>query len=58
VALPEELMEILACPNCHSAVVEQNDELRCTGCGLRYPIRDGIPVMLVEEAHRPDEEEA
>ncbi|MEU4686153.1 Trm112 family protein [Streptomyces xinghaiensis] len=28
-------------------------ELVCTGCGLAYPVRDGIPVLLVDEARRP-----
>lgn len=48
--IDRELLEILACPACKSPVVQQQDRLVCTGCGLRYPIRDGIPVMLVDEA--------
>lgn len=49
------LLEILACPACHSPLREENEELICTGeeCGLAYPIRDGIPVLLVDEARRP-----
>ena len=54
--IPDELLEILACPDCHQPVAEADDELVCTGCGLRYPVRDGIPIMLVEEARRPEEE--
>lgn len=45
-----ELLEILACPKCKADVVLQGDRLVCTKCGLRYPIRDGIPIMLIEEA--------
>ena len=45
-----KLLEILACPACKAAVREEQDRLICTGCGRKYPIRDGIPVMLVEEA--------
>ena len=48
--IDRELLEILACPACKSPVAQQSDRLVCTGCGLRYPIRDGIPVMLVDEA--------
>jgi len=46
-----KLLEILACPAEHHAPVEQHgDFLVCTECGLRFPIRDGIPVMLLSEA--------
>ncbi|WP_019546900.1 Trm112 family protein [Streptomyces sulphureus] len=50
------LLEILACPACHAPLREEADELHCTGgaCGLVYPIRDGIPVLLVDEARRSD----
>lgn len=49
-----ELLEILACPKCKADVVLRGDRLVCTNCGLRYPIRDGIPIMLIEEAE-PEE---
>jgi uncharacterized protein len=54
VALDERLLEILVCPDCHGAVEhkERRHLVVCTECGLRYPVRDGIPVMLVEEATR------
>ena len=44
------LLEILACPVDHAAVRETEERLVCTSCGRRYPIRDGIPVMLIDEA--------
>ncbi|MFG3260570.1 Trm112 family protein [Streptomyces sp. NPDC048172] len=49
------LLEILACPACHAPLREEGEELICTGdaCGLVYPVRDGIPVLLVDEASRP-----
>ncbi|MFE0363765.1 Trm112 family protein [Streptomyces jietaisiensis] len=49
------LLEILACPACHAPLKEAEDELVCTAkdCALAYPIRDGIPVLLVDEARRP-----
>ena len=54
--IDKELLEILACPLEHHAPVrEEGDRLVCTECGRRYPVRDGIPVMLVEEAELPDQ---
>jgi uncharacterized protein YbaR (Trm112 family) len=46
-----ELLAILACPNCRAALRDDESELACTGeCGLAYPVRDGIPVLLIHEA--------
>ena len=49
------LLEILTCPACRAQVTvdEVASTIVCTGCGLVYPVRDGIPVMLVDEALRP-----
>jgi uncharacterized protein YbaR (Trm112 family) len=55
-ALDPKLLEILACPNCRGDIeyVAGEDVLVCRGqCGYRYPIRDGIPVLLVDEAEKP-----
>ena len=54
--ISKELLEILACPKCKAPVRLENDKLICTkpDCGLRYPIRDGIPFMLIEEAEKPE----
>lgn len=53
-AISPELLEILRCPKCKSKVEIKPDQscLKCTNaeCALVYPIRDEIPVMLVEEA--------
>ena len=48
------LLEILACPHCRASLRadEQASELVCTGCGLAYPVRDDIPVLLVDEARQ------
>lgn len=46
------LAEVLVCP-VDKADLEQDEaaqRLVCTVCGRRYPVRDGIPIMLVEEA--------
>lgn len=55
VALDQELLDILICPDCHGEVEykERRRLIICTQCGLQYPVRDGIPVMLVDEATRP-----
>ncbi len=54
-SVDKELLEILACPQCKSPIREEADFLVCVNasCGLRYPVRDGIPIMLVEEALKP-----
>lgn len=53
-AISPELLEILVCPKCKTKVelTADGNALRCLNetCGLIYPIRDGIPVMLIEEA--------
>jgi uncharacterized protein len=48
--LSKELADILVCPSCHGSLEEDGTVLECTECGLRYPVRDGIPVMLIDEA--------
>lgn len=52
VPIDERLMEILVCPACQGAIAATDDDcgILCRECGRIYPIRDGIPVMLVEEA--------
>ncbi|GAA4113218.1 Trm112 family protein [Nocardioides fonticola] len=53
--LDPALLEVIVCPDCHGdlRVEEAAAELVCTGCGLAYPVRDDIPVLLVDEARRP-----
>ncbi len=47
-----ELLAILACPNCKTPVVLVNNGsgLKCSQCSRVYPIKDDIPVMLIDEA--------
>lgn len=49
-----QLLSIIVCPACHGALAEGSDELVCQGCGNAYPVRDDIPVLLVDEARKPD----
>ena len=55
--IDKALLDILACPKCKAAVKLEGDRLVCqnAGCGLRYPIRNDIPIMLIEEAEKPGE---
>lgn len=56
--LSKTLLEMLACPACKGEIVhdEAAAKLVCRGdCQRRYPIRDGIPVMLIDEAEMPSE---
>jgi len=57
--IDKELLDILACPACKGDIVydQENEKLICQECGRRYPIRDGIPVMLIDEAELPEEKE-
>ncbi|HKO29361.1 MAG TPA: Trm112 family protein [Solirubrobacteraceae bacterium] len=54
--LDPSLLEILACPNCRAelTVDDAASELVCSGCGYAYPVRDNIPVLLVDEARKPE----
>lgn len=51
-SIPPDLRAILACPRCKGPVEETGDGagLLCPACGLVYPVEDGIPIMLEEEA--------
>lgn len=55
-AIDPQLLEILVCPLMRCPLRQEGDELVATqppGAGLRYPIRDGIPILLVDEARLP-----
>jgi len=52
--LDPDLLEILRCPLTHSRLKLEGDFLVAEVGGLAYPVRDGIPVMLIEEAKLPD----
>lgn len=56
--IDQSLLDIIVCPDCHGKLQAQEsgqvEELVCTACGLAYPVRDDIPVLLVDEARKPD----
>ncbi|WP_033293811.1 Trm112 family protein [Amycolatopsis jejuensis] len=60
ITLDAQLLEILACPSPDHAPLRpgtaedpEADALTCTECGRVYPVRDGIPVLLLDEAQLP-----
>jgi uncharacterized protein YbaR (Trm112 family) len=50
--LSPQLLALLVCPRCRGELEyrENEDALLCAACRLRYPVRDDIPIMLVDEA--------
>jgi uncharacterized protein YbaR (Trm112 family) len=55
--MPDWLLEILACPDTHHAPLEYDatgQTLTCTQCRRVFPVRDGIPVLLLDEATTAD----
>lgn len=62
VTLDEQLLQILACPSEDHAPLRigsqddpEADALTCTSCGRVFPVRDGIPVLLLDEADTLEE---
>lgn len=55
--IDEKILDVLVCPACKTKVVLVGDRLVCQkpSCGLRYPVRDNIPIMLIQEAEKPPE---
>ncbi len=51
-SLNKNLLDILACPKCKGELVltDKEDGLACNGCKVVYPIKDEIPIMLIDEA--------
>ena len=54
--LPQDLLDILVCPACKQPLVysEAAQTLKCGACRRVYPIRDDIPILLVDEAKIED----
>ena len=48
--IDKELLDILACPACKADVELIHNKIVCKKCGKKYPVRRGIPVMLIDEA--------
>jgi len=52
--IDKELLDILACPACKGDVelktINNQEKIICKNCGRKYPVQDGIPIMLIDEA--------
>jgi uncharacterized protein YbaR (Trm112 family) len=53
-ALAGDLIQVVACPQCKSGLEYQANEavLICHECELAYPVKDDIPVLLIDQAHK------
>jgi len=51
--IDKELLDILACPACKAAVRLEGGRIVCVKCGRRYPVKDDIPIMLIDQAEMP-----
>ena len=57
--IPAAIRAVLACPKCQGELTDVrhpsgSESLDCPNCGLRFPVRDGIPILLLEQAERRD----
>ncbi len=52
--IPPDVLEMMLCPLTRSRLRQEGDELVAEVGGLRYPIREGIPILLIDEAKLPD----
>lgn len=48
--IDKALLEILVCPVCKARLAQKGESLKCLQCRRVYPVRDGIPIMLVDQA--------
>lgn len=52
--LEAEFLKRLACPACKKPLDQDGDRLVCNQCRRRFPVRDGVPVLLLDEAETPE----
>ena len=50
--IDDALLAILSCPACQGDVALKDNKIVCTRCARRYPIKDGVPVLLADEAEK------
>jgi len=57
--MDKKQIDMMACPECQGKLeyIKESKELSCETCKLAFPVRDGIPVMLIEEARKLTDED-
>lgn len=50
--IDEKLLSILACPACQGDVELKEEKIVCRKCGRKYPVKNGVPIMLVDQAEK------
>ncbi|MCX7760216.1 MAG: Trm112 family protein [Hydrogenothermaceae bacterium] len=53
--IDKEMLDILCCPACKSDLEDRGEYLICKNCKLKYPVEDGIPILLISEAVKDDD---
>jgi hypothetical protein len=48
--IDKELIRVLACPACKADVEFKDNKIVCKSCGKKYPVKNGIPMMLIDQA--------
>ncbi len=54
--IDKKLLDLLACPACKGKVEVEEKKIVCRHCGRKYPVKDGIPIMLIEESIEADKD--
>lgn len=52
--IEQHLLDVLRCPLGNAKLKEEDNYLVCTSCGLKFPVKDGIPDLLLDEAILPE----
>lgn len=52
--IDKKILEIIACPKCKGDLIydEKKDRLICSNCKLAFPVKEGIPILIIEEAEK------
>lgn len=54
--LDKKILDFIVCPQCKSDLELDGEFLICKNCQLKYPVRDDIPILLIEEAQKVDQD--
>jgi uncharacterized protein YbaR (Trm112 family) len=54
--LDKKILDFIVCPQCKGDLKLEEEFLICQNCKLKYPIKDDIPILLIEEAQKIDQD--